>query len=242
MAVQRGRAVVAVGHWTTDLPSASFIIPVLNEAVGIGSLLRELRSSFPDFELVVVDGGSSDDTIDRARPLCDQLLESGAGRALQMNRGALAARGEYLFFLHADTQPGVSQAQLLESLASLPQWGFSRVRLSGDEWVYRVISCFMNWRSGLTQVATGDQMIFVTAQLFQRSGGYDEIPLMEDVAFCKRLRGVTSPCIIALPVVSSSRRWRERGVIRTVVTMWALRLAYTMGVPPQRLWQIYYGG
>ena len=99
----------------------------------------------------------------------------------------------------------------------------------------------MNQRSRLTSVATGDQMLFLRRSLFEDSGGFDDIPLMEDVAYSKRLRRVARPLIIPQPVQSSSRRWEQRGVARTVLSMWGLRLAYAMGVSPRRLWEHYYG-
>ena len=159
-----------------------------------------------------------------------------------MNAGAAAATGQYLFFLHADTRPGVSEAQLQAYLSSRPGWGFSRVSLDGDEFVYRVIGWAMNWRSRLTRVSTGDQMLFVRRDVWSQTGGFDDIPLMEDVAYCKRLRQLSAPCILEQAVQTSSRRWREHGVFRTVLHMWALRFAYFLGVPPQRLFQSYYGG
>lgn len=223
------------------MPRVSFIIPVLNEAEGVAELLRRLRSDFPTAELIVVDGGSGDSTAALARPHCDKLLRSAPGRALQMNRGAAEAGGDYLVFLHADCLPMLDQLQLHDGLRGEPAWGFCRVRLSGREWVYAVISQFMNWRSRLTRVATGDQMQFVRADVFGQTGGFPDIPLMEDVAYSKRLRKLSRPAILPGPVLASSRRWREHGVARTVLTMWALRLAYFVGVPPARLVRIYYG-
>ena len=120
-------------------------------------------------------------------------------------------------------------------------WGFCRVRLSGGRRAFRIIEWFMNQRSRLTSVATGDQMLFLRRSLFEDSGGFDDIPLMEDVAYSKRLRRVARPLIIPQPVQSSSRRWEQRGVARTVLSMWGLRLAYAMGVSPRRLWEHYYG-
>ena len=224
------------------MPRASFIIPVLNEAVVIAPLLRRLRKAFPGAELIVVDGGSTDDTVSLARPLCDHLLQGASGRARQMNRGATAASGDYYLFLHADAMPGVSGAELDSLLQSGPVWGFSPVRLSGQERIYALISWCMNWRSRLTRVATGDQMQFVRADVFAASGGFDDIPLMEDVAYSKRLRKLGRPQILPAPTLVSSRRWRERGVVRTITTMWLLRLGYVLGVPPERLHQVYYEG
>jgi rSAM/selenodomain-associated transferase 2 len=220
---------------------ASFIIPVLNEQAGIVPLLVGLRRQYPDAELLVVDGGSTDQTVAQAMPHCDQLLVTEAGRARQMNLGAKAASRQYLFFLHADTRPGISADELDACLACAPVWGFCRVGLSSPRPAFRVIESAMNIRSRLTQVATGDQMLFASAVMFARIHGFDSIPLMEDVAFSKRARRICAPFIIAQPVQTSSRRWEERGVVRTVVQMWCLRLAYVLGVSPQRLWYHYYG-
>ncbi|WP_238946872.1 TIGR04283 family arsenosugar biosynthesis glycosyltransferase [Seongchinamella unica] len=222
--------------------ACSFIIPTLDEAGTIADLLSRLRSQYPQAQLVVVDGGSSDATCTLARPLCDQLLQSLPGRARQMNAGLQAASGDYLFFLHADSRPSVSEQALAGYLGSGPRWGFCHLRLSGGEWQFRLISAFINGRSRVTRVATGDQMLFFAREELLRAGGFDDIPLMEDVAICKRFRRQAAPLVIAEPVTTSSRRWRQHGVVKTVVTMWALRLAYALGVSPQRLWRHYYGG
>lgn len=222
-------------------PLISFVIPVFNEAPRVAGLLEELRRRYPDSQLIVVDGGSTDKTVQAAMPHCDQLLLAESGRARQMNLGGRVARGDYLFFLHADTTPTATAAQLAASLAESPTWGFCPVRLSGPRRVFRLIEWAMNWRSRLTRVATGDQMLFMKRELFAQTEGFDDIPLMEDVAYCKRLRRLAAPVVAAQPVVTSSRRWEQRGVVRTVVTMWLLRLAFVLGVSPERLHRAYYG-
>lgn len=219
----------------------SFVIPVLNEGGHIGTLLRRLRSAYPGAELVVVDGGSEDDTVAAAMPHCDVLLVGERGRAQQMNLGGRAARREYLLFLHADSFPGASASRLEAYLADQPQWGFCRVRLSGPAAAFRVIEWFMNVRSAMTRIATGDQMLFLRREVFEETGGFEPIPLMEDIAYCRRLRRISAPRTVREPVVTSSRRWEEQGVVRTVLQMWALRLAYFLGASPVRLWHHYYG-
>lgn len=221
--------------------AASFVIPVLDEEARVGELLVDLRRRFPGNQLIVVDGGSRDRSVAAALPHCDQLLLGEPGRARQMNLGGRVASSPYLLFLHADTRPGFSWEELREQLAGAPAWGFCRVRLSGERRVFRVIEWFINWRSRLTGVATGDQMLFVRRDVFAQTGGFDDIPLMEDVAYCKRLRRIARPRVIGRGVTTSSRRWEEGGVLATVLRMWCLRLAFVLGVPPATLWRHYYG-
>lgn len=222
-------------------PPLSFVVPVLNESADIASLLRDLRQRYPDAELIVVDGGSDDSTVREAMPGCDQLLLSAPGRAAQMNLGASVARGDYVVFLHADSIPSISADRLAQALAENPLWGFCRLRLSGDNRLFRIIEWSINKRSALTRVATGDQMIFVHRERFLSLGGYADMPLMEDVDLCKRLRRHEAPVVETEPVTTSSRRWEQGGIVRTVLIMWGLRLAYFFGVSPQRLHGYYYG-
>ncbi|MFT6285694.1 MAG: rSAM/selenodomain-associated transferase 2 [Alcanivorax sp.] len=219
----------------------SFVIPTLNEGARIKRMLQTLAQDYPGAERIVVDGGSSDGTVAEVLASGAVLLRSDSGRARQMNLGADAASGDYIFFVHADTCPPTNPQSLTGVLDNAPQWGFFRIRLSGDGVALRVIEGCINLRSRLTRVATGDQMLFVRADLFARLGGFAPIPLMEDVELSKRLRRTASPAIIVDPVETSSRRWRERGIMRTVLQMWALRLAYFCGVHPDRLWRRYYG-
>ncbi len=135
----------------------------------------------------------------------------------------------------------MTASQLDSYLDEAPRWGFCRVNLSGRRLAFRLIEHSMNLRSRLTRVATGDQMLIVRADCHREAAGFAEIPLMEDVEYSKRLRSLAPPLIVREPVETSSRRWEERGPLRTIVSMWMLRLAYWLGVPPARLWHYYYG-
>lgn len=222
-------------------PSLSFVIPVLNEAVRIGPLLATLARDFPGAERIVVDGGSVDTTVAAAMPAATQLLLGEPGRALQMNLGGRAASGDYLLFLHADSRPCFAAAELEKALGGAPLWGFFPLRLDGEQAVFRLLERMISWRSRVSGIGTGDQMLFLHRDLFRDCGGFAAIPLMEDVELCTRLRRGAAPLVPPLAVETSSRRWEQRGVLRTVLQMWSLRLAYALGVAPERLWQAYYG-
>jgi rSAM/selenodomain-associated transferase 2 len=222
-------------------PVLSVVVPTLNEGAVIESLLsalQPLRES--GCEIIVSDGGSTDATCERALGLCDRLVSGGPGRAVQMNRGASVAEAGWLWFLHADTR-------FTEPLSRLPgifkstkrDWGFFRVRLDAPGWRFRVIEWMMNRRSRFSRIGTGDQGLFVRHRVFQEIGGFADIPLMEDVEICKRLRGVSRPRVLDVPLLTSARRWQRHGVLRTVLLMWRLRLAYFLGVSPERLARQY---
>jgi rSAM/selenodomain-associated transferase 2 len=219
----------------------SIIIPVFNEAAVIEVQLQRLQAMINDScEVIVVDGGSQDDSVARATPLATKVIVSPEkGRAQQMNAGAAIATGRLLLFLHCDTC--LADGALQELLAMpRPTWGFFTVTLSGLSWQFRVIEWCINRRSTLTQVATGDQCLFIEYQLFKRLTGFAAIALMEDVDMSKRLRRVAKPVVIERPVVTSSRRWEKKGIWQTVILMWRLRLAYFLGASPEKLAAIYY--
>lgn len=222
-------------------PHLSVIVPVLNEAAEIEvalAALVPLREA--GVEVIVVDGGSRDDSVAVAAPWCDHCLSAPRGRARQMNRGAEVATGHWLLFLHIDTRLPADWHEWLTQLTT-PGWGFFPVQLSGRAWPLRLIERAMGWRSRLTRVATGDQALYVERSLYAAAGGFPDIPLMEDVAICKQLRQLGAPHIWHSPVRVSSRRWERDGIWRTTGLMWGLRLAYWLGVSPQRLHRWYYG-
>ena len=225
-------------------------MPVLDEAVDIGRHLSQLRRCPSLNAVIVVDGGSRDGTCEIVRALIDNdasaggvsvhLVEAPCGRALQMNAGAAKSRADVLLFLHADTQlpPGAIE-QVREAICQGAAWGRFDTRLDGEHGVFRVIEWFMNVRSALTRIATGDQAIFVRSDVFHMLEGYAPIALMEDVELCSRLKWTGQPAHIRSSVIASTRRWRARGVVRTVMLMWSLRLLYWFGVAPATLHRLY---
>jgi rSAM/selenodomain-associated transferase 2 len=215
----------------------SIIIPALNEAGCIRDILRQLQAlRAQGHEVILVDGGSCDETIALAQALVDQLLPAPAGRALQMNVGAKAASGQAFWFLHADTRvPDKAARLIIEALQQAGSWGRFDVRLSGDKLLLRLVERMMNWRSRFTGVASGDQGMFVRRELFERVGGFAELPLMEDIDLSRRLKSEQRPVCLRDTLTTSSRRWERNGVLRTIALMWYLRLAYFLGVSPARL-------
>lgn len=224
----------------TPRPALSIVIPARNEAQHIVASLQPLQGYRPQVEIILVDGGSSDNTAALASPLCDRVLPSPPGRARQMNLGASAARADALLFLHADTQlpPGFVH-RVQNSLTAGHRWGRFDVRLEPGSPLLRLIAWMMNQRSRLTGVCTGDQGIFVQRQLFAELGGYADLPLMEDIELSKRLRRHGRPACLQPALCTSSRRWQQHGTLRTVVLMWWLRALYWLGVSPHRLAKWY---
>lgn len=218
--------------------SLSIIVPALNEEQNIEACLLGLQPLRKQgAEVILADGGSQDSTCELAVPFVDHLIKSSPGRGTQMNAGAAAAHGEHLLFLHADT---ILPVDFSPKLISEAPWGFFPVKLSGLAWPFRVIECAMNLRSKITKIATGDQAIFIRAELFQRVGGFADIPLMEDVEICGKLRSEFCPVLALGTVVTSSRRWEQQGIFKTVLCMWRLRLAFFFGACPHRLMRQYY--
>jgi rSAM/selenodomain-associated transferase 2 len=219
----------------------SIIMPVLNEAAGIEDALRALADyRAHGVEVVIVDGSSSDDTVARARSLADAVIEAPRGRANQMNAGAAVAKGDVLLFLHADTHlPDDADALIAEGLARNKRaWGRFDVRFDDGGWL-ALVAFMMNWRSWASGICTGDQAMFMTRAAFDRIGGFPPIALMEDVAASARLKRLGRPLCLSPRVTTSSRRWRQHGVLRTILLMWRLRLAFFFGGDPNSLARHY---
>ena len=222
----------------------SIIVPVLNEGEAIGAALEALAPlRVRGHELIVVDGGSTDGTQELARGRADRVLAAPRGRASQMNAGARVASGEALLFLHADTRlpEGADRAIAARFTHAGCVWGRFDVRIDGSSPLLPAVAWFMNLRSRLTGIATGDQAMFARREAFARAGGFPPLALMEDIAMSARLKRLSPPLCLRDLVTTSGRRWARRGVLRTILLMWWLRLRFFFGAAPSELVRRYDG-
>jgi rSAM/selenodomain-associated transferase 2 len=220
----------------------SIIIPALNEADGIQTALSELQElRRRGHELILVDGGSADATLERASGLVDTLLTAPRGRASQMNAGASVARGDVVLFLHADTRLPEDPARLVlgELARTGRHWGRFDVRIAGNSPMLRLVGWMMNQRSRLTGIATGDQAMFVRRSVFMQAGGFPTIALMEDIVLSAELKRRSRPVCLRDKAVTSGRRWEKNGLFRTILLMWWLRLRFFLGASPDALARRY---
>jgi len=222
-------------------PQLTIIIPVVNEARHIAVKLQTLQALRNHCQVLLVDGGSEDDSAKIAKPLVDQVIHSPRGRARQMNCGAAHAQAEVLLFLHADTHlPDNAVSLILQAVADGYQWGRFDVNFDSPQPVFRLIAFMMNRRSRLTGIATGDQALFMTRQAFQAVAGFPDIALMEDIAVSASLKKLGRPCCLTAKTVTSARRWQQHGIFKTILLMWWLRLRYFFGADPNDLVACYY--
>jgi len=222
-------------------PELCIVMPVLDEAerlAGALCALQPLRRR--GVRVVVVDGGSRDDTLRIARDHADLALLAPRGRASQMNAGAAACPAQVLLFLHADTRlPDHADALVQRALRSRHAWGRFDVHIDSARPLLRIVERAMNLRSRLTGIATGDQALFVRHEVFAAVGGFPDIPLMEDITLSRRLKRHGPPACLRERVSTSARRWEQHGVWRTIWLMWRLRAAYFLGADPARLAEQY---
>jgi rSAM/selenodomain-associated transferase 2 len=222
----------------------SIIIPTLNEAEGIKACLLALQPLRLQCEIIIADGGSTDGTRIKALALADKITLSAASRAQQMNTGAAQAKGEILIFLHADTLLPEHALNIIQQHLSISnaRWGRFDIRLDNPHILLKMVATLINWRSRLTGIASGDQVIFVNRAVFFEIGGYADIELMEDIALCHRLKKISLPLCLSAKVTSSARRWERNGIGKTILLMWWLRLRYYLGAKPSALAQLYRAG
>jgi rSAM/selenodomain-associated transferase 2 len=218
----------------------SVIIPTLNEEARMEGLLSSLRA-VSAHEIILVDGGSQDRTVEMARALTPHVIVTAAGRAHQMNEGARYAAGEVFLFLHADTRLERSAFDQLTSVLSDPTivGGAFSLRLDSRRWELRLIADVTNLRARLFSLPYGDQVIFVRRDVFEKIGGYAELPLMEDFEFIRRLKRHGRIVILSAKAVSSARRWEKEGILYTTLRDWAVTLLFLLGVSPAALARWY---
>jgi rSAM/selenodomain-associated transferase 2 len=222
------------------IASISIIIPVLNEANHLPTVLEQARHQAA-VEIIVVDGGSQDDTIAVARALGVRVIQSERGRAHQMNAGAAVASGKILLFLHADTLLPPHFDALIRHTLMQPGVVAGAFELKIDATLrgIRWVEWGVKWRSRLLQLPYGDQGIFLTAEMFLRVEGFPVLPIMEDFVLIQRLKQRGRIAIIPAAVLTSGRRWQKLGVFKTTLTNQLMLIAYFLGVSPSRLARWY---
>lgn len=221
-----------------EVDGISVVMPARNEEGAIAATLACLREPGV-VEVIVVDGESVDRTREVAARLSDRVLESPPGRARQMNAGASAARGSILFFVHADTLVPRGFAAAIRDACAEAIGGRFDVALEGSGAALRVIEAAINLRSRWSGIFTGDQGIFVRRGVFAALGGFPDLPICEDLALSRAMRRSGRVAALRLRVRTSARRWQRHGILRTVLLMWVIRGAYTLGVDPARLARLY---
>lgn len=221
----------------------SIIIPILNEAIRIPQLFKELEQFRKNnCEIIIVDGGSTDNSVEIAENKGFRVEKTTCGRAHQMNIGVEKASGSALLFLHADTQlPDTADLLIKQIFSDNPSscWGYFRIHIDGHSKVLCIVGFMMNLRSYLTNIVTGDQVIFVKKEAFLKAGCFPEQLLMEDIELSKKLCRLSPPSCINCHVVTSGRRWELYGVWQTIFLMWRLRWDYWRGIPASQLAEKY---
>lgn len=219
----------------------SVIVPTLNEAPAIARTLEAIRAGAPDAEIIVVDGNSTDASVEVARPRCNVVIGGSRGRALQMNTGAARASGDALVFVHADTIVPATFARNIEAALANPEvvGGRFDVRLDDNHPLCVLIGALISLRSRISRTATGDQAIFARKEIFESLGGFPDMPICEDLDFARRLKRAGRVVCLRSKVITSARRWRKGGIMRTVLRMWTIRALYLAGVSPVRLARMY---
>lgn len=225
------------------VPSLAIVLAVLNEAETLAARLDALAALRErGARVIVVDGGSGDDSLAIAREHVETTLSAPRGRASQMNAGAAACNADLLLFLHADTVlPPNADTLIRTALATDRPWGRFDVRIDSPRRLLATVAGAMNLRSRLTGIATGDQAMFMRRSAFESVGGFPPIALMEDIAMSRHLKKLSRPACLTETVLTSARRWEKHGAWRTIWLMWRLRAAFFFGADPTRLaWRYGY--
>ncbi|MEH1910802.1 MAG: TIGR04283 family arsenosugar biosynthesis glycosyltransferase [Nostoc sp.] len=218
----------------------SIIIPTLNEAGNIKEAIATTQPSI-NIEVIIVDAGSKDGTLEIAQSLDIKVISSSPGRAVQMNAGAVAASGDILLFLHADSRLPTGFDEMIRTVLQQPGIvaGAFNLRIDASLLSLRWVEWGVNARSHFCQMPYGDQAIFLTKAVFQQIGGFPELPIMEDFELIRRLKRIGHIVIISTPVVTSARRWLQKGVFKTTLLNQIVIIAYLLGISPKRICRWY---
>ena len=221
----------------TVLDQLAVVIPVYNEAERLQNLLAQLRR-FSFGEVIVVDGGSTDSYENLIES--ERVVHARKGRGNQLRVGVEAAKGDWIWMLHADVMLSNEVVPQLESKLSQAGWGRCDIKIRDKHFLFLCIARLMNVRSSITSICTGDQGIFVHRELLNEIGGMPDQPLMEDIELSRRLKRLQKPIRIKAKVIVSGRKWLREGIVRTILRMWCFRIAYWVGVSPFKLESWYY--
>ena len=225
-------------------PKFSIIVPVFHEVERINGLIVHLRRLSPEMEreIIIVDGAPEKDTLPVIRDEGVVKISSEKGRAKQMNAGASVAKGEILIFLHVDTEPPQNALKRINAFINKKEYvgGAFDLGIKSDKIIFKVIALGASLRSRLNRIPFGDQAIFIRRDYFNRIGGYQEIPLMEDVELMRRIKRCGKKINIFFDrAMTSSRRWEKEGVVYCTLRNYILQVLYFLGVSPHKLVKYY---
>ncbi|MBD2664769.1 glycosyl transferase, family 2 [Richelia sinica FACHB-800] len=214
----------------------SIIIPTWNEEKNIARVISGIQSS-ANLEIILVDGGSQDNTVNLAKALNVTVISSPPGRAVQMNIGAAVASGDILLFLHADTKLPPDFETFIRAALQQPGVvaGAFTLAIDAPQWGLRLVEWGVKWRSLLWQLPYGDQGIFLTKSMFMEIGKFPELPIMEDFELMQRLKKRGKITIVPVPVMTSARRWLKKGIFRTTLINQIVIIGYLLGIAPERI-------
>ena len=221
----------------------SIIIPVLNENLFFTKQQLYLQALLNQgHEIIIVDGGGKDNSRLAAIKLGCKFIQTKACRGHQLHRGAKVSSNDILVFLHADTILPLSTTNLIYETLNQPlsSWGRFNVAFTNKKLIFKIIAWLMNKRSCVTGIVTGDQTLFIKRSVYFDTGGFSDLPLMEDIEFSKRLKKHSKPICLNETVLTSSRKWEQHGILATIILMWRLRLLYFFGIPAKQLAEQYY--
>ena len=219
----------------------SIIIPTLNEELTLTTNMRYLQELKKKLgaEIIIVDGRSNDNSKEISKSLTDKVYDSVPSRSLQLNEGVTHASGEYYIFLHVDTILDNNAISSILNICDNFEWGFFQIKLDRKDLKYSFLAYCINLRSKLFNYCTGDQVLIVRKSFFHRLNGFKEIELMEDIDVTNRLKKISNPIILSGHAITSSRRWRKYGYIKTILLMRFIRILFFLGVSTKSLKNIY---